>query len=30
MFLLGFFIGSMVGGTIAIILHCCLIIGKER
>ncbi len=29
MFLIGFIIGSMVGGTLAIILHCCIIIGKK-
>ena len=29
MFLLGFIIGGMVGGTIAIILHCYVIVGKQ-
>lgn len=29
MFLLGLIIGCMVGGTIAIGLHCCLIVGKN-
>ena len=29
MFLLGLIIGCMVGGTIAIVLHCCLIVGKN-
>lgn len=29
MFLIGFIVGAMVGGTIAIFFHCCLILGKE-
>lgn len=29
MFLLGFIIGSMVGGIIALTLHCCVIVGKQ-
>ena len=29
MFWLGFLIGGMVGGTLAIFLHCLLIVGKE-
>lgn len=29
MFLIGFIVGAMVGGTIAIFFHCCLIVGRE-
>lgn len=29
MFLIGFIIGAMIGGTLAIGLHCLLIVGKE-
>ncbi len=29
MFLLGMLIGSMVGGTLAIVLYACIIVGKE-
>mgnify|MGYP000151055350 CR=1 len=29
MFSIGFIIGAMVGGTIAIALHCMVIVGKE-
>lgn len=29
MFLTGFITGAMVGGTVAIILHCLVIVGKE-
>lgn len=29
MFLLGMLIGSMVGGTLAIVLYACIIAGKE-
>lgn len=29
MFLTGFIIGVMVGGTVAIFLHCLVIVGKE-
>lgn len=29
MFWIGFLEGSIVGGTIILILHCCLMIAKE-
>lgn len=29
MFLLGFLIGSMLGGILTLLLHCCLIIAKD-
>ena len=29
MFLIGFIIGSMVGGTLALMFHCLLIVGRE-
>lgn len=29
MFLLGFLIGSMIGGILTLLLHCCLIIAKD-
>ena len=29
MFSIGFIIGALVGGTIAIALHCMVIVGKE-
>lgn len=29
MFLIGFILGAMVGGTLAIAFHCLVIIGKE-
>lgn len=29
MFFMGFLIGAMVGGTLAIVLHCLVIVGKE-
>ena len=29
MFLIGFITGSMVGGTLALMFHCLLIVGKE-
>lgn len=30
MFLTGFITGTMVGGTVAIFLHCLVIVGKEK
>lgn len=29
MFGIGFLVGAMIGGTITLILHCCLIVAKE-
>lgn len=29
MFLIGFITGTMVGGTLAIVFHCLIIIGKD-
>lgn len=29
MFWLGMIIGAMIGGTLAIVFHCMLIVGKE-
>ena len=29
MFLIGFITGAMIGGTLALIFHCLLIVGKE-
>lgn len=29
MFWIGFITGAMVGGTVAILLHCLVIVGKE-
>lgn len=29
MFLVGFIIGGMIGGTLAIMFHCLLIVGRE-
>ncbi len=29
MFFIGFLIGAMVGGILAIVLHCLVIVGKE-
>ena len=29
MFLIGFIAGTMVGGTLAIVFHCLIIIGKD-
>lgn len=29
MFIIGVIVGAMVGGTIAIVAHCMVIVGKE-
>lgn len=29
MYILTFIVGAMFGGTLTLVLHCCLIIGKE-
>ena len=29
MFFIGFITGSMIGGTLALMFHCLLIVGKE-
>lgn len=29
MYILTFILGAMFGGTLTLVLHCCLIIGKE-